>query len=166
MRTGSNFVVALPVVYKKASGIYVWDVDGKKYIDCLAGYSSVNQGHCHPRIRETLIRQSGELTLSSRAFFNDKLGAFQEKLTKLMRMDNMIPMNSGVEACETGVKLARRWGYDVKGIKPDQARVLYANQNFWGRSLAACGSSDDPDRFRRFGPFNGMNFDLVKYNDL
>jgi len=119
MRTGSKFVVALPVVYRKASGIHVWDVDGKKYIDCLAGYSAVNQGHCHPKIRETLIRQSGELTLSSRAFFNDKLGAFQEKLTKLVGMDNMIPMNSGVEAGETGVKLARRWGYDVKGIEKD-----------------------------------------------
>lgn len=166
LKYGCHNYAPIPVVLKKGLGIHVWDIDGKKYIDCLSGYSAVNQGHCHPKIREAMIKQLNELTLTSRAFHNDKLGLWTKYVTEVFGFDRAIFANAGVEGCETAVKFARRWGYDVKGIPTDQARVLFANDNFWGRSLAACGSSNDPDRFRRFGPFQGLGFDLVDFNDV
>ena len=165
LKYGCHNYSPLPVVLSKGKGIHVWDVDGKKYIDCLSGYSAVNQGHCHPKIREAMISQSEDLTLTSRAFYNDKLGPWTQYVTETFGFDRAIFANSGVEACEAAVKFARRWAYDVKGVQDDNARVLYANDNFCVRSLAACGSSNDPDRFRRFGPFKGLGFDLIDYND-
>ena len=166
LKYGCHNYAPLPVVLARGQGIHVWDVDNKKYIDCLAGYSAVNQGHCHPKILEAMIEQAQKLTLTSRAFHNDKLGPITQKMTEIFNFEKVIFSNGGVEASEAAVKFARRWAYDVKGVPDNQARVLFANENFWGRSLAACGSSNDPDRYRRFGPFQGLNFDLIDFNDL
>lgn len=135
-------------------------------MDFLAAYSAVNQGHCHPKIVAAMVKQCQVLTLTSRAFYNDALGAAEERLCSTFGYDKALLMNSGVEAAETAVKLARKWGYEVKRISEDSARVVFAANNFWGRSLAACGSSDDPERYTNFGPFTGMNFDIVPYNDI
>lgn len=143
----------------------MWDVDGKKYIDCLAGYSAINQGHCHPKIREAMIKQTEKLTLTSRAFHNNLLGLWTQRVTETFGMDRVIFSNSGAEACETGVKFARRWGYEVKGIPHDQARVLFCNKMFMGRTIAACGASEDPYRMKDFGPF-GLNFDRIDYDNI
>ena len=131
----------------------------------MAGYSAINQGHCHPRIKQAAIEQMNKVTLTSRAFHTDQLGPYSQKLVEMMDHDRVIFCNGGVEGSECAVKFARRWGYEVKNIESNKARVLFAKQNFWGRSLAACASSDDPDRYRNFGPFDGMGFDLVAYND-
>lgn len=143
----------------------VTDVDGKTYFDFLSAYSAVNQGHCHPKIVSALTEQAQMLTLTSRAFHNDALGPFVEFMTNYFGYDRVLPMNTGVEGGETAVKLARRWGYDVKGIPRNQARVLFANQNFWGRTLAAISSSNDPTAFRGFGPYM-PGFSHVPFNDL
>ena len=156
----------IPVVLSRGSGVHVWDVDGKKYIDCLSAYSAVNQGHNHPKIKAAMLEQLNTLNITSRAFYNDKLGPWSQYITETFGFDRAIFANSGVEACETAVKFARRWAYDVKGVPDNEARVLFANDNFWGRTLAACGSSNDPDRYRRFGPFTGLNFDLIDYNNI
>ncbi|CEO97136.1 unnamed protein product (mitochondrion) [Plasmodiophora brassicae] len=154
----------LPVVLAKGRGVEVWDVDGKRYLDMLSAYSAVNQGHCHPRLVAAMSKQAEVLTLTSRAFHNDQLGRYEEYMSKLFGYDRLLPMNTGVEACETAVKLARRWAYDVKKVKPNAARVVFARGNFWGRSLAAVSASSDPTCSARFGPFM-PNFDLIDYND-
>lgn len=154
----------LPFVIAKAEGAYVWDVDGKKYLDCIGSFSAMNQGHLHPRIKKAIIEQMDKVTLLGRGVFNDKLGSATEFLCKTFGYQKSILMNTGVEAGETAVKFARRWGYETKGIPHNKANILFANGNFWGRTMAACASSDDPDRFTNFGPFE-MGFKLFDYND-
>lgn len=156
----------LPVVISSGSGIYLTDVEGKKYMDFLAAYSAVNQGHCHPRIKEALKKQIDSLTLTSRAFYTDQLGLTEKYLCNLFQYDKALLMNSGVEAGESGIKIARRWAYDIKKVPNNQAKVIFAKGNFWGRTIAACASSDDPERYSRFGPFGGLNFTLIEYNDI
>lgn len=163
---GAHNYHPLPVVLQRGQGIYLWDVGGKRYMDFLAAYSAVNQGHCHPKIVKAITDQAQILTLTSRAFYNNLLGDTEELLSKTFGYEKVLMMNSGAEAGESAVKIARRWGYQVKGIPENRARVIFCNGNFWGRTLAACASSDDPDRYRDFGPFGGLNFDLVKYNDI
>jgi len=162
---GAHNYSPLPVALAKAKGVNVWDTDGKKYYDFLAAYSAVNQGHCHPRIVETLIEQAPILTLTSRAFYNNVLGEYEEFMTSLFGFDKLLPMNTGVEACETAVKLCRKWAYMVKGVPENKAKVLFAENNFWGRTIAACSSSSDPDCYTNFGPFT-PGFEIIKYNDL
>lgn len=155
----------LPVVLERGEGIHLYDVDGKRYMDFLSGYSAVNQGHCHPRILEALTSQASKLTLTSRAFHSDALGEYASFITELFGYDRVLPMNTGVEAGDSAIKLARRWAYDVKGTKPDQAVVLFADGNFWGRSLAAISSSTDPDSYGGFGPLM-PGFHNIPYNDI
>lgn len=162
---GANNYAPLPVVLRKGSGTKVWDVNGKEYFDFLSAYSAVNQGHCHPKIVSALTEQASMLTLTSRAFYNDALGEYSKYVTEYFGYDRVLPMNTGVEGGETAVKLARRWGYDVKKIPDGQARVLFANQNFWGRTLAAISSSNDPTAYNGFGPYM-PGFSHVPYNDL
>lgn len=140
-------------------------MDGNEYFDFLSAYSAVNQGHCHPKIVQALSDQAQKLTLTSRAFHNNSLGEYSEFITEYFGYDRVLPMNTGVEGGETAVKLARRWGYAVKGIAPNKARVLFANQNFWGRTLAAISSSNDPTAFRGFGPYM-PGFSHVPFNDI
>ena len=149
---GAHNYHPLPVVLSRGKGVHVWDVDGKRYFDFLSGYSAVNQGHCHPKIVQAMIAQAQVLTMTSRAFYNDKLGHYEQFMTKLLGFERLLPMNSGVEACETSVKLARKWAYEVKGIPSNQARVVFARGNFWGRSIAAISSSSDPSAYTNFGP--------------
>lgn len=155
----------LPVVLSKGEGVFVWDVEGTRYYDFLSAYSAVNQGHCHPRIIKALTDQAQNLTLTSRAFFNDVLGSYEEYMCNYFGYDRVLPMNTGVEGGETAVKLARRWGYDVKGIPENKARIIFADGNFWGRTIAAISTSDDEDSFGGFGPFV-PGFDTIPYNDL
>jgi len=162
---GAHNYHPLPVVIDKGEGVFVWDVEGIKYFDFLSAYSAVNQGHCHPRIINALHNQSKKLTLTSRAFYNSVLGEYEKFMTETFGYDRVLPMNTGVEGGETAVKLARKWGYEVKGIPQNQAVVVFANGNFWGRTIAAVSSSDDPDSFGNFGPFV-PNFESVDYNDL
>ena len=162
---GAHNYHPIPVVLEKGEGVYLYDVDGKKYFDFLSGYSAVNQGHCHPAIVETLQKQAAKLTLTSRAFHNNLLGEYEAYITKYFGYDKVLPMNTGVEGGETAIKLARRWGYNVKGIAENQARIIFAEGNFWGRTLAAISSSTDPSSFKGFGPYM-PGFGLVPYNDL
>ncbi|TDH28034.1 ornithine--oxo-acid transaminase [Segetibacter sp. 3557_3] len=155
----------LPVVLERGEGIYMWDVEGKRYFDFLSGYSALNQGHCHPAIIHALTTQAKKLTLTSRAFYNNLLGEFAQYITSYFGYDKVLAMNTGVEGGETAVKLARRWGYVSKGISENKARVIFAENNFWGRTLAAISSSTDPSSYRGFGPYM-PGFDLVPYNDL
>ncbi|BDA46757.1 Ornithine aminotransferase, mitochondrial [Coccomyxa sp. Obi] len=164
-RYGAHNYAPVPVVLTRGEGVHVWDVDGNKYYDFLSAYSAVNQGHCHPKIVSALIEQVPRLSLTSRAFYNDVLGEYEEYITKLFGYDKVLPMNTGVEGGETAVKLARRWGYDVKGVPKNQAKVLFAENNFWGRTLAAISSSTDPESFGGFGPFM-PGFEVIPYNDL
>ncbi|XP_074597418.1 ornithine aminotransferase precursor [Brevipalpus obovatus] len=162
---GAHNYHPLPVAIHRGQGIFVWDIEGNRYFDFLSAYSAINQGHCHPRILDSLVRQAGQLTLTSRAFYNTCLGEFEEYITKLFGYDKVLPMNSGVEACETACKLARRWAYDVKKVPTNEARIVFAQNNFWGRSLAAISSSTDPSSYAGFGPYM-PNFDIIPYNDL
>jgi acetylornithine/succinyldiaminopimelate/putrescine aminotransferase len=162
---GAHNYHPLPVVLAKGKDTKVWDVDGKEYFDFLSAYSAVNQGHCHPKIIGALTEQAEKLTLTSRAFHNDALGEYCEFITDFFGMDRVLPMNTGVEGGETAVKLARKWGYEVKGIAPNKARVLFANNNFWGRTLAAISSSNDPTAYNHFGPYM-PGFSSVPYNDV
>ncbi|CAG9835551.1 unnamed protein product [Diabrotica balteata] len=155
----------LPVALPKGQGVFVWDVEGKKYFDFLSGYSANNFGHCHPKILKALHEQSAVLHHTSRAFFSDQLGQYAEVITKLFGYDKLLPMNTGVEAGDTACKLARKWGYRKKKIAKDQAKIIFAVDNFWGRSLAACSSSTDPLCFEDYGPFL-PGFSCVPYNDL
>ncbi|CAF1373203.1 unnamed protein product [Rotaria sordida] len=165
IRFGAANYHPLPVVIQRGSGIYAWDIDGNRYFDFLSAYSAVNQGHCHPKIFAALKQQAETLTLTSRAFYNDVLGEFEEYACKLFGYDKMLPMNTGVEGGETAIKLARKWGYYVKGIPKDKAVVLFAENNFWGRTLAAVSSSTDPSCYEGYGPYM-PNFKLIPYNDL
>ena len=162
---GAHNYHPLPVVLSKGEGVYVWDIEGKKYFDFLSAYSAVNQGHCHPKIINSLIEQSKILTLTSRAFYNDVLGEYEEYVTKYFNYDKVLPMNTGVEGGETANKLARKWGYLIKGIEENKAKIIFANGNFWGRTLAAISSSNDPLSYKDFGPFM-PGYELVPYNDL
>ena len=162
---GAHNYHPLPVVLDRGEGVHVWDVEDKKYFDFLSAYSAVNQGHCHPHIVGALQKQSQRLTLTSRAFYNSNLGPFEKFMTELFGYDKVLPMNSGVEGGETSNKLARKWGYQKKGIPENQARILFAHGNFWGRTLAAISSSDDPLSYKDFGPYM-PGYDLIPYNDL
>ena len=162
---GAHNYHPLPVVLSKGEGIYVWDVEGKKYYDFLSSYSAVNQGHCHPKIIKALTDQASLLTLTSRAFHNDVLGKYEEYVTGLFGYDKILPMNTGVEGGETALKLCRKWAYKVKGIEENKAKILFAENNFWGRTLAAVSSSTDPSAYADYGPYL-PGFEIVKYNDL
>lgn len=164
-RYGAHNYHPLPVVLERGEGIWLWDVEGKRYFDFLSAYSAVNQGHCHPRIIAALTRQAQKLTLTSRAFHNDQLGPYEEYATNYFGFDRLLPANSGVEAGEAAIKLCRRWGYDVKGIPENQAVVLFAGGNFWGRTMAAISSSTDPESRGGFGPYM-PGFRIIPYNDL
>jgi ornithine--oxo-acid transaminase len=155
----------LEVVLAKGKGALVEDIEGKVYFDFLSAYSAVNQGHCHPRILRALYEQAERITLTSRAFYNDLLGPYEAYITAYFGYDRVLPMNTGVEGGETAVKLARRWGYRVKGIPSNAAKVVFARGNFWGRTMSAISSSTDPSSYTDFGPFM-PGFELVPYNDL
>jgi ornithine--oxo-acid transaminase len=155
----------LPVVLSRGEGVFLYDVEGVRYYDFLSAYSAVNQGHCHPKILKSLNNQAAKLTLTSRAFHNDVLGPYEKFVSNYFGYDRVLPMNTGVEGGETAVKLCRRWGYDVKGIPANQAKIIFAEGNFWGRTLAAISSSTDPLSRVGFGPYM-PGFELVPYNDL
>jgi ornithine--oxo-acid transaminase len=162
---GAHNYHPLPVVLERGEGVHVWDCEGKKYFDFLSAYSAVNQGHCHPKIINALINQSKKLTLTSRAFYNSALGPYEKFICDLFDYDKVLPMNTGVEGGETANKLARKWGYLKKGIPENKARIIFAKGNFWGRTLAAISSSDDPLSYKGFGPYM-PGYDLIPYNDL
>ena len=162
---GAHNYHPIPVVLTRGEGVYVWDVEGNRYYDFLSAYSAVNQGHCHPRIVRAMIDQASRLTLTSRAFHNDVLGEYEAYMTKLFGYDKLLPMNTGVEGGETAIKLARRWGYDVKGIEKNKAKIIFVEGNFWGRTLSAISTSTDPSSYSGFGPFM-PGFELIPYNDL
>lgn len=162
---GAHNYHPLPVVLEKGDGVYLYDVDGKRYFDFLSGYSAVNQGHCHPKIIATLVEQAQKLTLTSRAFHNNLLGEYSQYITRYFGYDKVLPMNTGVEGGETAIKLARRWAYTKKGVPENQAKVIFAEGNFWGRTLAAISSSTDPSSYKGFGPYM-PGFELVPYNHL
>jgi ornithine--oxo-acid transaminase len=162
---GAHNYHPVPVVLEKGEGVFLYDVDGKRYFDFLSGYSAVNQGHCHPAIIQALTDQAQKLTLTSRAFHNNLLGTYEKYITEYFGYDKVLPMNTGVEGGETAIKLARRWGYAVKGIPENQAKIIFAEGNFWGRTLAAISSSTDPSSYKGFGPYM-PGFGLVPYNDL
>ena len=162
---GAHNYHPLPVVLKKGEGVYVWDVEGEKYFDFLSAYSAVNQGHCHPKIIKALNDQASTLTLTSRAFYNDVLGEYEKFITEFFGYDKVLPMNTGVEGGETAVKLARKWAYLNKGIPKNKAKIIFVQGNFWGRTLAAISSSDDPLSTKDFGPFM-PGYEIIPYNDL
>lgn len=155
----------LPVVLNKAEGVYVWDVDNKRYYDFLSAYSAVNQGHCHPKIIQAFIEQAQKLTLTSRAFHSDLLGEYAQYITQYFGYDKVLPMNTGVEAVETALKLARRWGYEVKGVEPNKAKILVCSENFHGRTLNVISFSTDPSSTTNFGPYM-PGYEVVEYNNL
>ena len=165
LKFGAHNYHPLPVVLERGEGVYVWDVEGRRYFDFLSAYSAVNQGHCHPHIISALEKQSKMLTLTSRAFHNNVLGQYEEFITKLFKYDKVLPMNTGVEGGETANKLARKWGYLKKNIPEDKARIIFAKGNFWGRTLAAISSSDDPTSYKGFGPYM-PGYSLIPYNDI
>jgi ornithine--oxo-acid transaminase len=162
---GAHNYKPIPVVLERGEGVFVWDVEGKRYYDFLAAYSAVNQGHCHPSILKALQSQAQKLTLTSRAFYNSVLGEYEKYITGYFGYDKVLPMNTGVEGGETAVKLARRWAYDVKGVKENRAKIVFAKGNFWGRTLAAISASTDPSSYKGFGPYM-PGYELVEYNDL
>lgn len=162
---GAHNYHPLPVVIARGKGVWVWDVEGKKYLDFLSAYSAVNQGHCHPKIIKTLIEQAKILTLTSRAFYNNVLGIYEKYITRYFGYDKVLPMNTGVEGGETAVKLARKWAYTVKGIPKYKAKIIFAAGNFWGRTLAAISSSTDPECKEGFGPYM-PGYVVIPYNNL
>ncbi|MFN5054811.1 MAG: ornithine--oxo-acid transaminase [Bacteroidota bacterium] len=162
---GAHNYHPLPVVIGKAKGCEMWDVEGKRYFDFLSGYSAVNQGHCHPVITNALIEQVTLLTLTSRAFYNDKLGLFEKYITELLGFEKMLPMNTGAEAVETAIKLARRWAYVKKGIEENNAKIIVCADNFHGRTSTIVSFSTDPSSYSKFGPFM-PGFEVIPYNDL
>lgn len=155
----------LPLVLEKGEGIWVWDTNGNKYLDCLSAYSAVNQGHCHPKIIEAMVNQARKITLTSRAFHNDQMGAFLEKLCQMSKMDKALPMNTGAEAVETAIKAVRKWGYEIKGVEDNKAEIIVIRDNFHGRTIATVSMSSEPDYRKNFGPFT-PGFKLIDYNDL
>jgi ornithine--oxo-acid transaminase len=164
-RYGAHNYKPIPVVLDRGEGVFVWDVEGKRYYDFLASYSAVNQGHCHPRIMKSLTDQAKKLTLTSRAFYNSRLGEYDKFITEFFGYDKVLPMNTGAEGVETAIKLARRWGYRVKGIAENKARMVFAKGNFHGRTLGAISASTDPTSYSEFGPLVPC-YDRVDYNDL
>lgn len=162
---GAHNYHPLEVVIERARGVWVWDIEGKKYMDCLAAYSAVNQGHCHPKIIDTLKQQAEKCTLTSRAFYNDQLGPFYQQLSELLGYEKVLPMNTGAEAVETAIKAARRWGYRKKGIAAGQAEILVFDGNFHGRTTTVVGFSSDEAYKADFGPFT-PGFKIVPYGDL
>lgn len=162
---GAHNYHPLPVVIDRAEGIFMYDVQGARYFDFLSAYSAVNQGHCHPRIINALTKQASKLTLTSRAFHNNLLGEYEKYITAYFGYDKVLPMNTGVEGGETAVKLARRWGYKIKGIEDNKANILFVEGNFWGRTMAAISSSSDPSSYDHFGPFM-PGFKMIAYNNL
>ncbi len=161
---GAHNYHSFPVVLNKGKGIYVWDVEGKKYFDFLSGYSAINQGHCHPKITDALIEQAQKLTLTSRAFHSDVLGEYEQFITKFFGYDKVLPMNTGVEAVETALKLCRKWGYEVKGIPHNNAKIIVCEGNFHGRTSTVISFSTDPSSTKNFGPFM-PGFVLIPFND-
>lgn len=162
---GAHNYHPLPVVLEKGEGVFVWDVEGKKYYDFLSAYSAVNQGHSHPKIVDALVNQAQKLALTSRAFYNSNLGEYEKKITELFGFDKVLPMNSGAEAVETAVKLARKWSYEVKGISENAAKIVVCENNFHGRTTTIVSFSNDPDANNNYGPFT-PGFVKIPYNDL
>ena len=162
---GAHNYHPLPVVLNRGEGVYLWDVEGRRYYDFLSAYSAVNQGHCHPKIIRALTEQAQVLTLTSRAFYNNVLGAYERYITQLFGYDRVLPMNTGVEGGETAVKLCRKWAYTVKGIPDNQAKIIFAEGNFWGRTLGAISSSTDPSSRQGFGPYM-PGYQIIPYNNL
>ncbi|GAA4460502.1 ornithine--oxo-acid transaminase [Nemorincola caseinilytica] len=162
---GAHNYHPLPVVLTRGEGVFVWDVDDRRYYDFLSGYSAINQGHCHPRIIKTFIEQAQKLTLTSRAFHNNMLGEFAEFITHFFGYDKVLPMNTGAEAVETGLKLARRWGYEVKGVAPNKAKIIVCADNFHGRTINIVSFSTDNDSRRDFGPFT-PGYEVIPYNNI
>lgn len=162
---GAHNYHPLPVVLEKGEGVYVWDVDDKRYYDFLSGYSAVNQGHCHPRIINKLIEQAKKLTLTSRAFYNNLLGEYEQYITSYFGYDKVLPINTGVEAVETAIKLARRWGYVVKGIPENKAKIIVCENNFHGRTSTVISFSSDPTAYKNFGPYM-PGFEIIPYNNV
>ena len=162
---GAHNYHPLPVVLEKGEGVFVWDVDGKRYFDFLSAYSAVNQGHCHPKIVNAMVDQAKKLTLTSRAFHNDKLGKYEEYVTKYFGYDKVLPMNTGAEADETALKLCRKWAYNVKGIEENKAKIIACEGNFHGRTITIISISTDPDAKKGFGPYT-PGFEIIPYNDL
>tara|TARA_B100001093_G_C26820733_1_gene1011768 strand:- start:952 stop:2181 length:1230 start_codon:yes stop_codon:yes gene_type:complete len=162
---GANNYHPLPVVLSRGKDIFVWDVNGKRYYDFLSAYSAVNQGHCHPKITEALVDQASILTLTSRAFYNNILGEYEKFVTNFFGYDRLLPMNTGVEGGETAVKLARKWAYEIKGVKKNKAKIIFVEGNFWGRTLAAISSSNDPLSRDGFGPYM-PGYEIIPYNDI
>ena len=162
---GAHNYHPLPVVLEKGEGVFVWDVEGKKYYDFLSAYSAVNQGHSHPKIVNALVNQAQKLALTSRAFYNSNLGVYEKKITELFGFDKVLPMNSGAEAVETAVKLARKWSYEVKGISENAAKIVVCENNFHGRTTTIVSFSNDPDANNNYGPFT-PGFVKIPYNDL
>ena len=161
---GAHNYKPLDVVLARGEGVWVWDVDGNRYLDCLAAYSAVNQGHCHPRILQTMIDQARKLTLTSRAFRNDQLGAFYQELCELTNSHKVLPMNSGAEAVETVIKAVRKWGYQIKGVAPEQAEIVVCRNNFHGRTITIISFSTDETSREGFGPFT-PGFTVIPYGD-
>ncbi|XP_060654850.1 ornithine aminotransferase, mitochondrial [Drosophila nasuta] len=162
---GAHNYHPLPVALSRGEGVHVWDVEGKRYFDYLSAYSAVNQGHCHPKIIKALTEQSQKLALTSRAFYSDVLGEYEEYITKFFGYEKVLPMNTGVEGGETACKLARKWGYLKKQIPKNQAKIIFARNNFWGRTLSAVSASNDPSSYEGFGPFM-PGFELIDYNNV
>ena len=162
---GAHNYHPLPVALSRAEGVSVWDVEGKRYFDFLSAYSAVNQGHCHPKIIKALSDQAAQLTLTSRAFYNDVLGDYEEYITRMFGYDKVLPMNTGVEAVETALKMARKWGYQVKGIPENSANIVFADGNFHGRTLAVVSASTDPSSYDGYGP-KMPGFDVIPYDNL
>ena len=162
---GASNYKPLDVVLSRGEGVYVWDVEGNRYLDCLAGYSAINQGHCHPKIRDAMVAQASRLTLTSRAFRNDQLGPFCEELCTLTQSTKVLPMNTGAEAVETAIKVARKWGYQVKGVPEGQAEIVVFANNFHGRTISVVSFSTDPTARAGFGPFT-PGFKIVRFGDL
>ena len=162
---GAHNYHPLPVVLERGQGVYLWDVEGKRYYDFLSAYSAVNQGHCHPKIIKAMCEQAQKLTLTSRAFYNNVLGEFEEYVTKYFGYDKVLPMNTGAEADETALKLCRRWAYNVKGIKDGEAKIIVCENNFHGRTITVISMSTDPDSYGGFGPYT-PGFIKIPYNDI
>jgi len=162
---GAHNYHPLPVVLSRGEGVYVWDVEGKKYYDFLSAYSAVNQGHCHPTIIKALNEQAGKLTLTSRAFYNDVLGNYEKYVTDYFGFDKVLPMNTGAEAVETAIKISRKWGYEKKGIPSNQAKIIVCENNFHGRTVTIISASNDPVATENFGPFT-PGIISIAYNDL
>ena len=162
---GAHNYRPLDVVLSRGQGVWVWDVDGNKYLDCLSAYSAVNQGHCHPKILQAFMDQAHRLTLTSRAFRNDQLGPFYREVCELTRSHKVLPMNSGAEAVETAIKTVRKWGYTVKGVPADQAEIIVCENNFHGRTISIISFSTDPNSRKGFGPFT-PGFKLIPFGDV